>query len=99
MKQLGYGGHYQTQDRPHQRHKFTDAGDQTKHQRTRYSQQRKPDCADHTNEEAGCKLGTNISSQGAIDVLKKFVAAPAPAAARQQLPGRTSESFDVLEKE
>src|SRR5882672_4894370 len=85
MKQSRQCSYDRYQQRPNERNELTDTRNQSEDKWTGKPQQREANCANHADEKAGGELCANVSGEGAIDVLKKFVTAPAPASARQHL--------------
>ena len=85
MKHRRDHGYHRNQQWPNQRNEFANTGNHSQDERTGKPQQREAKRANHADEKAGGELGANVSSEGAVDVLKKLVTAPAPSSARQHL--------------
>ena len=93
------GRDHGNQQRSNQRNKLKNTRDHSQHQRTRKSQQREAKRANHADKEAGGQLRANVSREGAVDVLKKLVTAPAPTSSRQHLQRRAAKSVGIFQQE
>ena len=64
---------------------FTESSYETEYQRARDTQDSKANRANNSNKGTRCQLRSNIGGEGAANIFKKLVAAPAPTSARKHL--------------
>src|ERR1043166_2625603 len=92
-------GHERDRNWSNERHKLEEACQHAHHQCARYTQEGKTDRTNHSDEQAGCQLCSNVSGERAVDVLEKLVAAPSPTTTWKHQQRRTAKTFRVLQQE
>src|SRR6185503_15983444 len=98
MKHRENAGHDRDRDWSNKWYELKETCQHTHHQPARQSQHSESQCTDHADKQTRRQLGTNVSSQCAVDVLEKLVTAPAPATTRKHQQRRTPEALGILQK-
>src|SRR5688572_18859723 len=99
MKRGEYCCHNRDRQWSNERDEFEHAGDEAHNQPAWQTEEGKSERANHTDKHACGQLRANVSSEGAVDVLKKLVTAPAPAATWQHQQSRPAEALRVFQQE
>src|SRR5437899_12254892 len=82
-----------------ERNKLQHARDQAQDQRTWKPDQRESDATNYADHKTRCQLRADVSGERAVDVLKKFIAAPTQTATRQHRQSRAAKAVRIFQKE